>query len=121
MDNHGEVKVGELDKNMESGRVVTDFPEAVIREGACEPKKKVCCAPSLTPRMWKTADGRRAPLVDEDWHAICQATFQGVEGAAGNALYSAYKELHNAVTCKKSGEKTRMARHFWTWKEAKDK
>ena len=40
-DNHETVKVGELVKNMESRRVVkpmftTDFPETVVREGACE-------------------------------------------------------------------------------------
>ena len=31
------------------------------------------CAPSSTPPMWERADGGQ-PLVDEDWHAICQAS-----------------------------------------------
>ena len=55
-----------------------------------------------------------SPLVDEDCHTICQAIFQGVEGAY------IFEELHNAVTCKKSGEK-KKARALWTLKEAKDK
>ena len=41
VDNHVQVKVGDLEKNMKSRTVVkpkftTDFPEAVVREGADE-------------------------------------------------------------------------------------
>ena len=65
VDNHEVVKVGELDKNMESMKVVkpnftTDFSEAVIREGADEltlrAEEEGVLHTLLTPRMWETAD-----------------------------------------------------------------
>ena len=61
--NHEAVKVGDLDKNMESKKVLTpkfttDFPEAVVREGEDdEQMKKGHCEPSSTTRMWETKDG----------------------------------------------------------------
>ena len=62
VDNREVVKVGDLEKKMASRPMVkpkfaTAFLEAVVRGGRCEGKKKVCCAPSLTPRMWVTTDG----------------------------------------------------------------
>ena len=56
VDSHEAVKIGELDKNVESRKVVqpkftTDCPEAVVREGADEltsdQMKKVHCALSF--------------------------------------------------------------------------
>ena len=44
--------------------------------------------------------------MDGDWHAICQAIFQGVE-------------LHKAVKCQKSGEHKKV-KALWASKEAKD-
>ena len=52
------------EEKMESRKLVkptftTDCPEAVVRERADEltlRRKKKGCAPSLTPRMWETAD-----------------------------------------------------------------
>ena len=42
----------------------------------CKPKK-VCCRPSFDTTH--VGDSRLGPsLVDGDWHAICQAIFQGV-------------------------------------------
>ena len=60
-----------------------DFLEAVERDGADEltvatEKKKVCCGPSSTLRMWESR--WRRLLVDEDWHAVCQAIYKVVEG-----------------------------------------
>ena len=77
VDNQEAVRLGDLEKNMGSRKVVkhkftTDIPEAVLREGADE----------LTLRQDDTKDvgdsGWGPPLVDEDWHAICQAIFKGV-------------------------------------------
>ena len=42
------------------------------------------------------------PLIDEDWHAICQAIFQGVEGSQWEDMCCKFKELHQAVKRKKS-------------------
>ena len=86
---------------MESRKVMkpkftTDFPDAVVREGADE----------LTLRATLRAEGGvlrtfsdttdvgdsrwGSPLVDEDWHAICQAIFQGVEGSEWETMYHTY-------------------------------
>ena len=59
------------------------------------------------------------PLVDEGWHAFCQAIFQGVEGPEWEAMYGQYKDLHQAMKSKKSGE-NKKAKVLWTLKEAKD-
>ena len=34
------------------------------------------------------------PLVDKDWHAICQAIFRGVEEAAKENLYHKFVEMN---------------------------
>ena len=60
------------------------------------------------------------PLVDEDWHAICQAIFQGVERSEWEDMYYNSEELHQAVKCEKSWE-NKKAMALWTLKEAKDK
>ena len=90
VDNHEAVKVGDVEKNMESKEVVkpkftTDFPE--VREGA----------DVLTLR----ADGSHRLWMRTDWHAICQAIYKGVEGAELETMYDKYAELHQAVKCKK--------------------
>ena len=36
-------------------------------------------------------------LVDTDWHAFCQALFQGIEGEDWVELYDSYKEMSRAV------------------------
>ena len=41
------------------------------------------------------------PLVDTDWHACCQALFQGTEGEESRAQYDAYKGMSRAVGVKK--------------------
>ena len=57
---------------------------------------------------------------NEDWHAICQAFFQGVEGSEWENMYHKYKELHQAVTCKKSGQ-NKEAKALWSLKEAENR
>ena len=58
------------------------------------------------------------PLVDEDWHAYCQAIFEGVDGPERGAVYDQYKDLHQAAKSKKSGE-NKKARVLWAM-EAKE-
>ena len=60
------------------------------------------------------------PVVDEDWHAICQAIHKGVEGSEWETMYCNYKEMHQAVKCKKSRE-NKKAMALWSVTEAKDK
>ena len=72
VDNPEVVKVGDLEKNVESRPVVkpkstTYFLDVVVRS---------------------------IPLVNEDWHAICQAIFQGVEGS----------DCYNSEELHKSGQ-----------------
>ena len=44
-------------------------------------------------------------LVDDDWHAFCQALFQGIEGEDWEELCDARKEMSRAV----GGEKPQEA------------
>ena len=89
VDNHVAVKVGDLEKNMKSRTVVkpkftTDFPEAVVREGAAQLRLRAEQEGILHTFIDTTDVGDRRwgpPLVGGDWHAICQAIFQGVEGS----------------------------------------
>ena len=44
--------------------------------------------------------GWEPPLVDEDWHAICQAIFQGVEGSERETMhYKFAMSFENLSTC----------------------
>ena len=67
----------------------TDFPEAVFREGAGEQMKKVHCARSLTPRMWKTKDGSHRSWMRT---GTPSAIYNGVEGAEWETTYYKYIE-----------------------------
>ena len=51
-----------------------------------------------------------APLVDEDWHAMCQAMCAGGEGAEWENMHYKYVELHKAVNLEKSRESKRKQR-----------
>ena len=88
VDNHEAVKVGDLEKTLQSLSVVelqftADFPEAVVREGADEltlRRGEEGTQRSFT-NTTNAGDNRWwPPLVDEDWHAICQAILKGIEG-----------------------------------------
>ena len=50
----------------------------------------------------------RPPLVDADWHALCQTIYQGVEGTELEAMCCHHKDLHQAVKSKTSGENKRQ-------------
>ena len=126
VDNREAVKVGDSEKNMESRPVAkpkftTDFPEALVQEGADEltlrPEEEGMLRTFIDTT--EVGDSRWGPpLVDEDWHAICQAIFQGVEGSGWEIVCHNCKELHKAVKCKKSRE-NKKARALWSLKDAK--
>ena len=61
-----------------------------------------------------------AQLVDEDWHASCQAIYKGVEGREWETMYFQFQEMHHAVYSKKSDENNK-AKVLWALTEAKDK
>ena len=84
VDSREAVKIGDWVKTVESLSVVepkctSDFPEAVVREGADE----------LTPRDTVNVGNSRwePPLVDGDWHANGQAIYKGVVGAEWENFY----------------------------------
>ena len=91
VDNHVAVKVGDSEKNMKPRTVVkpkftTDFPEAVVREGADELTLRTEEEGILHTFIDTTdvGDRRCGPqLVGGDWHAICQAIFQGSRAQNG--------------------------------------
>ena len=58
-----------------------------------------------------------SPLVDAEWHASCQAIFQGPEWEAFD--YHC-KDLHQAVKSKTFGE-SKKSKVLWAMKEAKDR
>ena len=129
VDNHAAVNVGGLHRGIKSARVVrpnllkVDYPEAVIREGADELSLRAAEVGVLRTFI-DTADVEdlrwEPPLVDADWHAFCQAIYQGIEGKEWETMYYHCKELHLAVGTKKLGD-NRRAKALWAMKAAKDR
>ena len=106
MDINEAAKIGDLEKNSQAIKVASpnvdkvSFPNAVIEEGVDE----------LTLREGEEGmqrsfidttnpgDSRwRSPLEDEDWDAVCQAIYKGVEGAERENLYHKFLEMNKAV------------------------
>ena len=74
-------------------------PEVFIREGpeelmlrAEEAKTQNSCidVDHIVQDRWGP------PLVDADWHAFCQAIYEGIEGKDWEKLYDHYKEMRAA-------------------------
>ena len=109
VDNHQTVKDWRLE-HLESIPVlklqfVADFPEAVVREGA--------------DGVTNVGDNRwRQLLLDEGWHASCQATYRGIEGEAWEKLCHNFGELHKAVNLPKLGN-NHKAKALWLMRDAK--
>ena len=95
-------KIGDLEKNSQAIKGVSpnvdkaSFPNALIEEGVGE----------LTLREGEegvqrsfidttnAGDSRwRPPLEDEDWDAVCQAIYKGVEGAERENLYHKFLKM----------------------------
>ena len=69
-------------KKLVKPKFPTDFPGAVIQEGADELTLRADEEEVVRSFIDATNVGNQRwepPLVDEDFHAICQATYKGVE------------------------------------------
>ena len=84
-----------------------DFLEAVVREGAEEMTLKrdeegmlrtFVNTTNVKDSEWKPT------LVNEDWHAVFQAIYKGVNGLEWETMYYKYEKLHEAVNLKKPGD-----------------
>ena len=105
VDNPQAAKVGGVRQGIKSSQVVkpkfsADFPEGIMREGADEltlraeeegARRTFIDTTHVEDHRWG------APLVDADWHAFCQDTYQGIEGQEWEAMCYHYKELHQAA------------------------
>ena len=102
-------------------KFTTDFLEAVVREGADElTLRRVSCAPSLTPRMWETVDGRRRSWMRTATPPARPFSKGPRDHNGRHVLQIRGAALHQAAQCETSGEnkKARVPRFP---KEAKDK
>ena len=96
---------------------IADFLEAVVQEGADELTLRAEEEGMLRTFIDTTNVGDKrwkSPHVDENWHATCQAIFQGVEGSDWETMYYNWK-LPEAVKCKKSAE-NRKVMALWSLK-----
>ena len=81
-------------------KFISDFPEAVVGEGADDvlrgEEEGVLRTFIDTTNVGDSRRGssRKPPLVDEDWHAICQTINKGVEGAEWENLKNKHVEMH---------------------------
>ena len=75
-DNHEAVKVGDLHREARSKKVVEYTSRA--HEGVL---RTFTDTSIVGDQRWEP------PPVDADWHAFCQAIFQGVEGPEWEAMY----------------------------------
>ena len=92
----------------------TDFPEAVVREGADELTLRAEVEGMLRTFIFSTNGSHRS------WMRICQAIVQGVDGEEWETMYYKYIGLHQAVECEKYPE-NKKAKALWSLTEAKDK
>ena len=111
----GDLRRGTRSLSVQKPRFSEAFPEATIREGADE----------LTLRADEVGTQRAfintehieferwgPPLVDADWHAFCQAIYEGIEGKEWEDLYCQYREMSKAAGAKKPGE-SQKAKALW--------
>ena len=119
VDNNAAIKIGD---HVVKPRFTTDFPGAVVREGADELTLRAHEG-LLRTFIYTTNVGNKRwepPPVDQDWHSFCQDMFQGVEGPEWEATYFRYKDLHQAVKNWKYGE-NKKGEVLRALKEAKDR
>ena len=100
-----------------------DFPEAVVREGANELTlrrdeegmlRTFVNTTNVKDSLWEPT------LVNEDWQAVCQAIYKGVNGLDWGTMYYKYKKLHEAVNLKKPGD-NKKAKALWPLKRVQKK
>ena len=73
--------------------------------------KKVRCAPSST--------SPERTLVDEDWHAVCQPIYMGIEGAERENFHSEFVEMNKELSIRSSCHPQLMCkRQVWQMSDA---
>ena len=58
--------------------------------------------------------------MDDDWKAICQATYKGVEGAVWENLKYKFVDKHKEVNVRNSSGSSR-AKTLWNMRDAKER
>ena len=111
VDNHFAVELGEVREGTRPFKVRKpnfweEYPEATIREG---PEESVLRAEEVSCINIDHIEADRwgPPLVDADWHAFCQAIYEGIERSEWEELYEHYKEMSKAAGAKKPSENQR--------------
>ena len=61
--------------------------------------------------MWETADGD-PPLVDEDWYAMCQTIYNGVEGPAWKVMH--ILQVATILTCSFFSARVSICNHSYS-------
>ena len=108
VDNYEAVKVGDLEGDHGVPIFTTDFPgadELTLRAEEEGMLRTFIDTTDVGDNYWKP------PLVDEDWHAICQAIFQSVEGPEWETMYYNNKDSTTRSNARNL-EKTRRPRAF---------
>ena len=113
VDNYAAVKVGDLEREAKSKKVVkpkftTDFPRAVIREGAGEltlrAHEGVARTFSSTPRMCEIKDGDRRQLT-RTCTPSARSFFKESKDQSVKPMFYRYKDLHQGVKKQDIGRK----------------
>ena len=129
VNNHEAVKVGDLEKNSEAIKAVgADLHRERFSDGAVRAEVHEMTfrkGEEGTPRSFidiaHVQVGRwRPPLVDEDWHAVCQAIHQGVGGAQWENLYCRFVEMNKEVNVRHPSGSNK-AKTPWKRRDAKDR
>ena len=95
----------------------------VLREGVDDPTPRAEEVVTLKTCINVDHIGEKGwgpPLVDADWHAFCQAIYEGIEGSEWEGLYYHYRDMSKAAGSKKPSE-SQKAKALWAMKAAKDR
>ena len=107
VDNHESVKIGDLAKPKftkeinQNAAVQEAVGELTLREGE---EGEEGTLRSFIDTADVEASRRGPPLVDEDWHALCEASYKGVEGAEWENLCCKFVEMNQEVDVRHPSE-----------------
>ena len=118
----GHLREGTRPLHVQKPNISEAFPEAAIRDGADELTLRADELETL--RAFINTDHNKfdrwgPPLVDADWHALCQAIHQGIEGQEWEELYCHNREMSKAAGAKKPRE-SQESEAIWAMKAPKD-
>ena len=112
VDNHSALDVGYLKEGTRSfvvrrPKFEEGCPEVSIREGPEELtlRTEEVGSPKACINVDHIVEDRCGPpLVDADWHALCQAIYKGIEGRDWGELCEQYNEMSRAAGVRKADE-----------------